>query len=131
GTCAPNYCGDSWGQVGIGQMFPMPPLPPIAWSLPPFSIPTPPKPSFGDVDSFGRPSWDDVYMAMAFIAARRSMDPRTKHGCVIVSKDNRPLTWGCNGPLKGILDSSVPLTAPEKYYHMIPAEANALLAYCG
>ena len=78
-----------------------------------------------------RPDWDDVYMAMAFLASTRSLDPRTKHGCVIVSADNRPLTWGCNGPIRGIDDSTVPLTAPEKYLHMLHAEKNALLNYRG
>lgn len=83
------------------------------------------------VDRFGRHRWDDVYMAMAFVATRRSMDPRTKHGGVIVSKDNRPLSWGCNGPLGGIDDDAVPLTAPDKYYVLLHAEENAISSYCG
>jgi deoxycytidylate deaminase len=82
-------------------------------------------------DAFGRPAWDDVYMAMSFLASRRSLDPRTQHGCIIVSKDNRPLSWGNNGPLGGIDDSRVPLSAPEKYYHLLHSEENAILSYCG
>jgi deoxycytidylate deaminase len=82
-------------------------------------------------DEFGRPSWDDIYMAMAFVVCRRSIDPRTKHGGIIVSKDNVPLSFGCNGPLGGIDDTMIPLTAPEKYYHLLHAEENSLLSYSG
>jgi dCMP deaminase len=82
-------------------------------------------------DEFGRHQWDDVYMAMAFVLTRRSIDPRTQHGGIIVSSDNRPLSWGCNGPLAGINDREVPLTAPDKYYDLLHAEENALTNYCG
>ena len=70
-------------------------------------------------------------MALAFLASRRSLDPRTQHGCVLVSADNRILSTGYNGPLGGIDDSKVPLTAPDKYYHLLHAEENSLLSYCG
>jgi dCMP deaminase len=78
-----------------------------------------------------RPSWDDYYLATAYVLAQRSMDPSTKCGCVIVSKDNRVLSTGYNGPIKGSKDHLVPLTRPFKYYFMIHSEINALLAYGG
>jgi dCMP deaminase len=82
-------------------------------------------------DLNNRPSWDEYYLTMAFVVAQRSFDPSSKCGCVIVSKDNRVLSTGYNGPLKKSIDSHIPLTRPEKYFHMIHGEENALLAYSG
>lgn len=78
-----------------------------------------------------RPSWDEYYLTMAFIVAQRSFDPSSKCGSVIVSKDNRVLSTGYNGPIKGSKDEDVPLDRPRKYCHMIHGEENALLAYNG
>jgi dCMP deaminase len=78
-----------------------------------------------------RPDWDVYYLSIAFVVAQRSFDPSTKCGCVIVSQDNRILSSGYNGPIKGSLDHLIPLTRPEKYYHFIHAEENALIHYSG
>ena len=78
-----------------------------------------------------RPSWDTYYLTMAYVVAQRSIDPDTKCGCVIVSKDNRVLSTGYNGPIKGSIDSNIPLTRPAKYPHLLHSEENALLAYGG
>jgi dCMP deaminase len=78
-----------------------------------------------------RPDFDTYYLTMAFVAARRSFDPSTKCGCVLVSKDGRVLSSGYNGPIKGSVDAEIPLTRPEKYCHMVHSEENALLAYSG
>jgi dCMP deaminase len=78
-----------------------------------------------------KPNWDIYYLTLAFAAARRSIDPSTKHGCVIVSKDNRVLSSGYNGPIKGADDCSLPMSRPQKYWLWIHAEENALLAYSG
>lgn len=77
------------------------------------------------MDNFGRPDWDSFYMALAFVASQRSIDPSTKHGCVIV-QNNRILSIGYNGPPRGADDSKVPLTRPDKYHFMAHAEANAI-----
>jgi deoxycytidylate deaminase len=77
-------------------------------------------------DEFGRPLWDDYFMALAFVASRRSFDPDTKHGCVIVSADNHILTMGFNGPPRGADDWKIPRTRPEKYPFMAHAESNAI-----
>lgn len=82
-------------------------------------------------DTFGRPNWDTYYLTIAHVVASRSIDPSTKHGCVLVSKDNRILSTGYNGPLKDVNDNKVPLTRPKKYMHLLHAEENALLAYGG
>jgi dCMP deaminase len=78
-----------------------------------------------------RPNWDIYYLTLAFLISQRSFDPSSKCGTVIVSKDNRVLSTGYNGPIKGSNDNFIPLTRPEKYAHMIHGEENALLAYSG
>jgi len=78
-----------------------------------------------------KPSWDEYYLTIAYVVAQRSIDPSSKCGCVIVSKDNRILSTGYNGPIKHSKDSKIPLERPKKYYHMLHAEENALLAYNG
>lgn len=82
------------------------------------------------MDKFGRADWDDYNMAMAMLATCRSIDPRTKHGCYIV-KDNKPLTTGCNGPIKGIDDDKFTFTPPGKYFEIIHSEANAVINFNG
>lgn len=47
-----------------------------------------------------RPSWDDYFMAMAFLVATRSTCTRRKVGAVLV-KDRRILATGYNGPPSG------------------------------
>ncbi len=78
-----------------------------------------------------RINWENYFMTMAFIASQRSIDPDTKCGCIITSKDNRLLSSGYNGPIRGIDDSAVPLTRPEKYDYMLHSEINAIMAYDG
>lgn len=78
-----------------------------------------------------KPDWDSYYVAMAYLVSVRSIDPSSKCGCVIVSKENRVLTTGYNGPLRGSVDEEIPLTRPDRYFHFIHSEENALLAYGG
>ena len=76
-----------------------------------------------------RPEFDICYLTMAYVMAQRSFDPSSKCGTIIVSKDGRPLAMGYNGPIKGSKDEEIPLTRPERYYHMLHGEENALLSY--
>jgi dCMP deaminase len=71
------------------------------------------------------------YLMQCFVVAMRSCDTSTKHGAVIVSKEGRVLSTGYNGPIRNSVDSEIPSERPEKYYHMIHAEENAILAYNG
>jgi dCMP deaminase len=51
-----------------------------------------------------RPSWDEYFMAMAFLISTRSICERLQVGCVIVSageQKNRVITAGYNGFLPG------------------------------
>ena len=76
-------------------------------------------------------NWDVYYLTLAFAAARRSIDPSTKHGCIIVSKDNRVLSAGYNGPIRGSDDDNLPTSRPQRYWLWIHAEENALISYSG
>jgi len=73
-----------------------------------------------------RPSWDEYFLAMAEQVSRRSPDPNTKHGCVLVDRDRRVVSTGYNGPVAGLPNELVPLTRPEKYDWFIHAEDNAV-----
>lgn len=42
-------------------------------------------------------SWDEYFMGIAMLAARRSKDPNTQVGACIVSQDNIILSTGYNG----------------------------------
>ena len=66
-------------------------------------------------------------MARAFLVARRSIDPRTKQGCVVVDEDNTVLSCGYNGPPSGCVDEAIPLNPPDKYDWIKHAEENAIL----
>ena len=64
-------------------------------------------------DEFGRTTWDNFNMAIAMLVTSRSIDPRTKHGCYIIDKNNKPLSFGYNGPLRGSDDKKVSWYPPE------------------
>lgn len=73
-----------------------------------------------------RPSYHEIYMGMAFELCRKSLDPRTKHGCIVVAEDHSPLSFGFNSPPRGCDDTKIPLEAPAKYKYMAHAEQNAI-----
>jgi dCMP deaminase len=76
--------------------------------------------------SDARPSWDEYFLTLAEQVSRRSPDPNTKHGCILVDRDNRVISTGYNGPVGGLPNEVVPLTRPEKYDWFIHAEDNAV-----
>lgn len=53
-------------------------------------------------------SWDEFFMGVAKLAARRSKDPNTQVGACIVSKNNRILSVGYNGTPNGYDDHYFP-----------------------
>lgn len=73
-----------------------------------------------------RPSWTDYFLGLAKVVSQRSHDLQTQHGCVITDSHNRILGVGYNGFPRGLNDSELPKTRPEKYPWMIHAERNAL-----
>jgi deoxycytidylate deaminase len=67
-------------------------------------------------------------MVRAFWAARRSPDPVTKIGAVIVDEFNNVVAEGFNGYPQGCDDELMPKTRPEKYLITLHAEENAILS---
>jgi dCMP deaminase len=73
-----------------------------------------------------RPSWDRYFLDIAEQVSRRSPDPNTRHGCVIVDAGNRVLSTGYNGPVSGLPHEIVHFERPDKYDWFIHAEDNAV-----
>ena len=75
-------------------------------------------------------SWDEYFMGIAMLAARRSKDPNTQVGACIVSRDNIILSTGYNGMPKGCSDDEYPWEREgidTKYPYVVHAELNAIL----
>lgn len=73
-----------------------------------------------------RPSWDRYFLDLAEQVSRRSPDPHTRHGCVLVDTDNRLISTGYNGPVAGLPHDVVAMDRPAKYDWFIHAEDNAV-----
>lgn len=73
-----------------------------------------------------RPYWTDYFLGLAKVISKRSHDIHTQHGCVITDKQHRILGVGYNGFPRGLEDSELPLSRPEKYPWMIHSEVNAV-----
>jgi deoxycytidylate deaminase len=69
---------------------------------------------------------DDRYMGLAWMIAYSSKDPSTQVGGLAVTKDNRPLGWGYNGPPSSIDDEAFSWERPTKYDLIKHAEKNAI-----
>lgn len=81
-----------------------------------------------DVVRHDQPDWDEYFMGIADEVARRSKDPSSQNGCVIVDAYHRPVSFGYNGTIQGADESKMTLTErPMKYYFAIHSEMNALL----
>lgn len=81
-------------------------------------------------------TWDEYFMGIAELSARRSKDPSTQVGACIVSKDNRILSIGYNGAPNGIEDKYFPWDREgdyleTKYPFVCHAELNAISNFRG
>ena len=77
-------------------------------------------------------SWDEYFMGIAMLAAKRSKDPNTQVGACIVSQDNIIISTGYNGMPKGCSDDEFPWErsgeeVETKYPYVVHAELNAIL----
>ena len=78
-------------------------------------------------------SWDDYFMAMAFLTAKRSKDPNTQVGACLVDPNKRIVGLGYNGFPRGCSDDCLPWgrTSSQqlhtKYPYVCHAEVNAIL----
>ena len=75
-------------------------------------------------------SWDEYFMGVALLAAKRSKDPNTQVGACIVDENNIILSTGYNGFPTGCSDDEYPWsrTGEEtKYPFVVHAELNTIL----
>ncbi len=81
-------------------------------------------------------SWDEYFMGIAELSARRSKDPSTQVGACIVNDDNKIMSVGYNGMPKSCSDDEFPweregAQLETKYFFVCHAELNAILNYRG
>lgn len=84
-------------------------------------------------------TWDEYFMGVAELSAKRSKDPSTQVGACIVSEDNKILSMGYNGFPMGCSDDEFPwgkeceTSDPynAKYFYSTHSELNAILNYRG
>lgn len=75
-------------------------------------------------------SWDEYFMGIALLAAKRSKDPSTQVGACIVSPENIIISTGYNGLPNGCSDDEFPWEREgeqTKYPFVVHAELNAIL----
>jgi dCMP deaminase len=77
-------------------------------------------------------SWDEYFMGVALLAAKRSKDPNTQVGACIVNADRKIISTGYNGFPVGIDDDDFPWEREgafldTKYPYVCHAELNAIL----
>ena len=81
-------------------------------------------------------SWDEYFMGIALLSAKRSKDPNTQVGACIVNEANKIMSVGYNGFPAGCSDEEFPWerTGDEydtKYPYVCHAELNAILNNAG
>uniref|UniRef100_A0A7N0SZY6 dCMP deaminase n=1 Tax=Kalanchoe fedtschenkoi TaxID=63787 RepID=A0A7N0SZY6_KALFE len=80
-------------------------------------------------------SWDDYFMAIAFLSAQRSKDPNRQVGACLVNQNDVILGIGYNGFPRGCSDDKLPWAKKSKrgdaletkYPYVCHAEVNAIL----
>ncbi|MBO4893742.1 MAG: dCMP deaminase family protein [Clostridia bacterium] len=81
-------------------------------------------------------SWDEYFMGIALLSARRSKDPNTQVGACIVNQNNKIMSVGYNGFPAGCSDDEFPWERTgddynTKYLYVCHAELNAILNSAG
>ena len=81
-------------------------------------------------------SWDEYFMGVALLSARRSKDPHTQVGACIVNDQNKIVGTGYNGLPIGCSDEDFPWEKngdflQTKYPYVCHAELNAILNNIG
>lgn len=78
-------------------------------------------------------TWDEYFMGIALLSAKRSKDPNTQVGACIVNQFNKIVGIGYNGFPIGCSDDDLPWERQSenindtKYPYVVHAEANAIL----
>ena len=81
-------------------------------------------------------SWDEYFMGIAVLSAKRSKDPHTQVGACIVSEDWKVMGTGYNGLPSGCSDDAFSWAREgefleTKYPYVVHAEQNAILNSIG
>ncbi len=82
-------------------------------------------------------TWDEYFMGVALLSAKRSKDPSTQVGACVVNQDKRIIGIGYNGFPRGCSDDVFPWGKGNKnellnkYQYVVHAEANAILNCSG
>lgn len=81
-------------------------------------------------------SWDEYFMGIALLSAKRSKDPNTQVGACIVNNQNKIVGTGYNGLPIGCNDDEFPWSKQgdfldTKYPYVCHAELNAILNNIG
>lgn len=82
-------------------------------------------------------SWDEYFMGIALLSAKRSKDPSTQVGACIVNENKKIMSVGYNGFPHGCSDDDFPWdregesTIDTKYPFVCHAELNAILNNAG
>lgn len=71
-------------------------------------------------------SWDEFFLRMCYLIARKSRDSSSKIGSVLIKKDKSVISCGFNGIPAGCAESEEKNIRPEKYYHWEHSERNAI-----
>ncbi len=77
-------------------------------------------------------NWDQYFMGIAYLSAKRSKDPNTQVGACIINRDKRIVGIGYNGFPSGCDDNCFPWNREgnlvnSKYAYVVHAELNAIL----
>ena len=77
-------------------------------------------------------SWDEYFMGIALLSAKRSKDPNSQVGACIVNNDKKIVSMGYNGFPRGCSDEDLPWGREGKfldvkYPYVVHAELNAIL----
>lgn len=81
-----------------------------------------------DFNNYTPPDWDSWFMEHVYLAAKKSRDPKTKIGAVLV-KDNKIISTGFNGFCIGVRDLSERYNCREtKHSFVAHAESNSILS---
>ncbi len=77
-------------------------------------------------------SWDEYFMGVALLSAKRSKDPNSQVGACIVDENKRIVAMGYNGFPNGCCDDDLPWEREGKfldvkYPYVVHAELNAIL----
>lgn len=77
-------------------------------------------------------TWEEYFMGIAQLSAKRSKDPSTQVGACIINDERKIVSVGYNGFPRGCSDDDFPWTKgreleDSKYLYVVHAELNAIL----